>query len=260
MPYGHYHECALGLTVDRCDLACARMLGSALEDSFSGIAEPAAIVVEAIQGEAGTIVPPDGWLEKIGAYARRNEVPLICDEIQTGLGRTGRWFAFEHAGIVPDVIVLSKSIGGLGFPISVVIYRENLDRWQPGAHAGTFRGNQIAMVAGTAAIEFIKRYSLVEHTASLGEKMLADLRGGVGSSPLVSQVRGKGLMIGVEVMSTDIARSMRAACLKRGLIIELGGRGDRTLRLLPPLVLTETQAERIGTILVEALAEIEHGQ
>jgi diaminobutyrate-2-oxoglutarate transaminase len=259
MPYGHCHECALGLTVDRCDLACARMLGSALEDSFSGIAEPAAIVVEAIQGEAGTIVPPDGWLEKIAAYARRNEVPLICDEIQTGLGRTGRWFAFEHAGIVPDVIVLSKSIGGLGFPISVVIYHENLDRWQPGAHAGTFRGNQIAMVAGAAAIDFIKRNGLVEHAASLGEQMLADLRGGVGSSPLVSQVRGKGLMIGVEVASTEIARSMRAACLQRGLIIELGGRGDRTLRLLPPLVLTETQAERIGTILVEALAEIEHG-
>jgi diaminobutyrate-2-oxoglutarate transaminase len=259
-PYGHCGSCALGLTVDRCDLACARMVGSVLEDPFSGIAEPAAIILEAIQGEAGTIVPPDGWLEKVAGYARANSVPLICDEIQTGLGRTGRWFAFEHDGIVPDVVILSKSIGGLGFPISVIVYDESLDVWGPGAHAGTFRGNQIAMVAGAAAIDFIRDYDLVEHAAVLGRRLLADLHGALDSSPLVRQVRGRGLMIGVELTETSVARAMRAACLRRGLIIELGGRGDRTLRLLPPLVLTEELAARVGTILVDALTEVERGE
>jgi len=257
-PYGHCGSCALGLTIDRCDLACATMVGSVLEDPFSGVAEPAAIVLEAIQGEAGTIVPPDGWLEKIAGYAHRNGVPLICDEVQTGLGRTGRWFAFEHAGIVPDVVVLSKSIGGLGFPLSVIVYDESLDVWGPGAHAGTFRGNQVAMVAGAAAIEFIRDLDLVEHAATLGQRLLADLHGALDSSPLVGQVQGRGLMIGIEMVMTQVAQAMRAACLQRGLIIELGGRGDRTLRLLPPLVLTDEQAQRVGSILVEALTEIEN--
>src|SRR5579871_290778 len=161
MPYANCTRCPLKLKPGICGHACAHMLGSALEDGHSGITKPAAIIVEAIQGEGGSIVPPKGWLKTIAGYARKHDVPLICDEIQSGMGRTGKWFAFEHEGIVPDILLLSKSLGGLGLPISVVIYHEKLDQWSPGAHAGTFRGNQMAMAAGTAAIEFVRAHGLV---------------------------------------------------------------------------------------------------
>ena len=180
-------------------------------------------------------------------------MPLICDEIQSGIGRTGRWFAFEHEGIVPDVVVLSKAIGGIGMPLSVVVYHERLDVWKPGAHMGTFRGNQPAMVAGAAAIELMEGLRLVERAAELGDSLLAGLRRAFGSSALVANVRGRGLMIGVELASSALALAVREACLARGLIIELGGRGDRVLRFLPPLVLSRRLAARIVEIVTDAL-------
>lgn len=256
MPYGYCLRCPLRLTLDRCGFACAHMLGSALGDSHSGVTTPAAIIVEAIQGEGGGIVPPPGWLRTIGEYARASDVPLICDEIQTGLGRTGRWFAFEHEDVMPDVVLLSKAIGGLGLPLSVIVYHERLDRWRPGAHAGTFRGNQMAMAAGIAAIEFMRAHGIVERAAVLGDRLLRDLRAALSASPLVRDVRGRGLMIGVETVSTEVARAMRQTCLARGVIVELGGRGDTVMRLLPPLVLTDAQALRVVEILADAEREI----
>src|SRR5262245_12024166 len=197
MPYGYCARCPLALTIDRCDLACARMLGNSLADSHSGITKPAAIIVEAVQGEGGSIVPPAGWLRQIADYAQQHDVPLICDEIQSGMGRTGKWFAFEHEGVVPDIVLLSKAIGGIGFPLSVVIYHERLDRWAPGAHAGTFRGNQVAMVAGTAALRFMRDHDLPRHAARLGARLVDDLRAALSSHPLVADVRGRGLMMGI---------------------------------------------------------------
>lgn len=255
LPFPYCHRCPLKLTPDRCEMACAHLLETTLTDDHSGITPPAAIIVEAIQGEGGTIVPPAGWLRAIAGYAREHDVPLICDEIQSGMGRTGRWFAFEHEEIVPDILLLSKSLGGLGFPLSVVVYHERLDQWNPGAHAGTFRGNQIAMIAGTAAIEFVQTHGLVERAGALGARLLEDLGRALGANPLVGEIRGRGLMIGVELVSGEAARAMRAACLSRGLIIELGGRGGSVLRLLPPLVLTDGQAERIVSILADAIED-----
>ena len=197
-------------------------------------------------------MPPAGWLRTVAQYARAADVPLICDEIQSGLGRTGRWFAFEHEDIVPDVVLLSKSLGGLGLPLSVIIYHERFDRWLPGAHAGTFRGNQMAMAAGIAAIEFMRAHGIVEHAAELGARLLDDLRGALGSSALVRDIRGRGLMIGLEMASSEAAQRMREACLRRGLIVEIGGRDDSVMRLLPPLVLTDGQALRIVEILADA--------
>jgi diaminobutyrate-2-oxoglutarate transaminase len=251
-PYGYCLRCPLKLTLDRCGMACAHFLGSMLEDTHSGVTTPAGIIVEAVQGEGGTVVPPPGWLRTVAEYARVADVPLVCDEIQAGLGRTGRWFGFEHEDVVPDVVLLSKNLGGLGLPLSVIVYHERFDRWQPGAHAGTFRGNQMAMAAGTAAIEFMRTHGIVQHAAEVGERLLDDLRGALGSSALVRDVRGRGLMIGVEMASAETARRMREACLRRGLIVELGGRDDTVLRLLPPLVLTDRHAVRIVEILAEA--------
>lgn len=259
MPYAYCHRCPLHLTPDTCDTACAHLLGNTLGDSHGGVPLPAAIIVEALQGEGGSIVPPSGWLTQIAAYARAHDVPLICDEIQSGMGRTGKWFAFEHEGVVPDVVVLSKAIGGIGLPLAVVVYHKDLDRWQPGAHAGTFRGNQLAMVAGTAAIEFTQRYGLVEHAARLGERLLANLRHALGGSQLFSDMRGRGLMIGLETTSGAAAKALRREALSRGLIFELGGRDDRVVRLLPPLVLTDDLADRIVDILVQSERAVQDG-
>lgn len=260
MPYGYCLRCPLKLTPDSCRLACASAFGTALEDPFSGLVKPAAVIVEPIQGEGGVIVPPDGWLKTIATYARDHDVPLICDEIQTGLGRTGRWFAFEHEDVVPDIVVLSKSIGGLGLPISVIVYHERLDTWQPGAHAGTFRGNQLAMAAGVAAIRFMREHDLLAHAAEIGERLQSGLKQVAAHNPAIRQVRGRGLMIGVEMATPDAASSAQKSCLARGLIVELGGRGNTVVRFLPPLVLSHAQADAIVSIFSAALEEVEiHG-
>jgi diaminobutyrate-2-oxoglutarate transaminase len=256
MPYGYCLRCPLQLTPDMCRMSCASLLGTALDDPFSGMLKPAAIVLEAIQGEGGVIVPPDGWLRAVAGYAAEAKVPLVCDEIQTGLGRTGRWFAFEHEGITPDVVVLSKSIGGLGLPLAVIVYHERLDQWQPGAHAGTFRGNQLAMAAGLAAITFMREHDLVEHAAELGAELMRNLRQMASGNGLVREVRGRGLMIGLEIATTEAAVAIQAGCLARGLIVELGGRDNTVVRLLPPLVLSRAQASTIAWILAEVLGEL----
>jgi diaminobutyrate-2-oxoglutarate transaminase len=123
-----------------------------LADPNSGIPAPAALILEVVQGEEGVIPAPDPWLREIRRITQARNIPLIIDEIQTGLGRTGTLYAFEQAEIVPDVLILSKAIGG-GLPVSVVVYHADLDHWQPGAHAGTFRGNQLALAAGSATIQ-----------------------------------------------------------------------------------------------------------
>lgn len=259
MPFAYCARCPLKLEVKRCGHACAHLLGSTLADTHGGITKPAGIIVEPIQGEGGCIVPPAGWLRRIADYAKEHDVPLICDEIQSGMGRTGRWFAFEHEGIVPDVILLSKAIGGIGLPLAVIVYHERLDRWSPGAHAGTFRGNQLALAAGGAAIEFMRSHDLPSRAEHLGGQMLADLRSTLGDSPLVLEIRGRGLMLGIELHRTDWAMALRSECLSRGLIVELGGREDCVLRLLPPLVLTEDQASRVVEIIAASARAVERG-
>lgn len=255
MPYGYCLRCPLKLTRDMCQMACTSYVATALEDPFSGSIKPAAIIVEAIQGEGGVIVPPLGWLSAIAGYAREHDVPLICDEVQTGQGRTGRWYAFEHEGVVPDMVVLSKSIGGIGLPLAVVVYHERLDCWQPGAHAGTFRGNQLGMVAGVAAMRFIREHDLLTHAGLMGQKLLLGLRQATAGNTAVRDIRGLGLMIGVEMALPEVASSVQAGCLARGVLLELGGRDNSVVRFLPPLVLTATQTQRIIDVFAAALAE-----
>jgi diaminobutyrate-2-oxoglutarate transaminase len=255
MPYGYCLRCPLKLSPDMCRTACASLFDTALGDPFSGMVKPAAVIVEPIQGEGGVVVPPDGWLARIAASARDHDVPLICDEIQTGLGRTGRWFAFEHEDVVPDAVVLSKSIGGLGLPIAVVVYHERLDRWQPGAHAGTFRGNQLAMAAGIAGIRFMREANLVDHAAAVGQRLMEGLRRLAADNPAIREVRGRGLMVRAEMATPDAARAIQAGCLACGVIVELGGRGNTVVRFLPPLVLTADQADAVVAVFAASLAD-----
>jgi diaminobutyrate-2-oxoglutarate transaminase len=246
MPYPYCYRCPLGLKPDSCEMACAKLLDTSLEDPHSGIPKPAAVLIEPIQGEGGTIVPPDGYLAEVRRITRKHEVPLICDEIQTGFGRSGMFFACEHDGVTPDVMTLSKALGGIGYPISAIAYDAELDDWKQGAHIGTFRGHQVAMAAGFAAIELMQELDLPAHAAALGELTLGLLRDEQDALPSVGDVRGRGLMIGIELVKDrdtkepwpEMAAQVRTECFRRGVIIEVGGHFGNVARFLPPLVIT----------------------
>jgi diaminobutyrate-2-oxoglutarate transaminase len=208
--------------------------------------------VEAIQGEGGSIVPPGGFLPGIRKICDAYDVILIVDEIQAGLCRTGKMFAFEHSGIVPDIITLSKGLGGLGFPISCIAYQEKLDTWPSGKHIGTFRGNVIAYAAGDAALRFMEKKNLAQHSLELGEKMLSWIKDIEREVSIVGEARGKGLMFGIELVkdkstkepAPELAQQVRTFCHSHGLLVEIGGHYSNVVRFLPPLVLTEELAEK----------------
>jgi diaminobutyrate-2-oxoglutarate transaminase len=266
MPYPYCYRCPLGLKPDSCELACARLLDTSLEDPHSGIPTPAAVLVEPIQGEGGTIVPPDGYLTELRRITHKHDVPLICDEIQTGFARTGTMFAVEHDGITPDVMTLSKALGGIGYPISCIAYDSRLDTWKQGAHIGTFRGHQVAMAAGFAAIEFIQEVDLPTHAARLGELTLELLRDAQDSLPSVGDVRGRGLMVGIELVRDrdtkqpwpEMAAQIRTECFHRGVIIEVGGHYGNVARFLPPLVISRKLLLTGVEIFVESVRAAEN--
>nr|WP_263405646.1 aminotransferase class III-fold pyridoxal phosphate-dependent enzyme [Chitinimonas arctica] len=197
----------------------------------------------------------DEWLRALRKLTREHDIPLVIDEVQTGFARTGTMFAFQRAGIVPDVLVLSKAVGG-GFPLAVVVYDQALDLWPQGMHAGTFRGNQIAMVAGKITMEILRRDRLDEHAAAMGALLVDGLRQIAGRHPELGDVRGRGLMVGVEVIKPAadgrgpqagaLAKAIKRAAFENGLLVETGGRHGAVLRFLPPLIITPSD---IGAIL-----------
>lgn len=265
MPYPYCYRCPLGLKRESCGLACARLVETAIEDPHSGTPTPAAVIMEPVQGEGGTIIPPRGYLAEIRRITREHDVPLIFDEIQTGFARTGTTFACEHDEVTPDVMTLSKALGGMGYPLSAVAFDGALDSWEPGAHIGTFRGHQVAMAAGGAAIDFMREMDLAGHAAALGAYALTLLREAAGDLTSIGDVRGRGLMIGVELVRDretrepwpELAAAVRRLCCERGAIIEVGGHYGNVARFLPPLVISRTLLERGLELFVDAVRELE---
>jgi diaminobutyrate-2-oxoglutarate transaminase len=265
VPYAYCYRCAVAKTPESCTLHCAKYLEHKLEDPHSGVSGPAAVIVEAVQGEGGSIIPPQGYLPEIRRICDKHGVLLIVDEIQAGFCRTGRMFAFEHSGIVPDVVTMSKALGGLGFPISGIAYKEKLDTLPPGKHIGTFRGNLIAYAAGAAAIRFMIENELASHSLKLGKTILDDLKALEGDSRIVGEARGQGLMLGVEFVrdqetrepAPELAAEVRTQCHRRGLLIEVGGHYFNVARFLPPLVITEKMARRGIEIFADAVRAVE---
>ncbi len=207
-------------------------------DSSSGVELPAAVILETVQAEGGIYVAPSQWLRQLRRLCDELEILLIVDDVQAGCGRTGTFFSFERADITPDIVCLSKSIGGYGLPMSLVLMRRDLDIWQPGQHTGTFRGNQLAYVAATAALglwhdedfqhQIQQRSRLIESYLSERIALL---------HPSISY-RGLGMIWGLDlgqVGSTAVAKRVSKRCFDNGLIIERCGRDDETLKLLPPL-------------------------
>ena len=265
IPYAYCYRCVFGQTPDKCNLECAKYLDHIFTDPHSGIGKPAAVIIEAIQGEGGSIVPPDKYLKELRKICSDHNVLMIVDEIQVGLCRTGKMFAFQHSEIIPDIITLSKGLGGVGFPLSCIVYKENLDTWPPAKHIGTFRGNVIAYAAGAAALHFMLGKDLAGNAAAIGTLILKELQTLEKESSIVGEARGKGLMLGVELVkdketkepAPDLAKQIRTLCHQRGLLIEIGGHYDNVARFLPPLVLTEELAEKGTDIFIDSVKAIE---
>ncbi|WP_255170962.1 aspartate aminotransferase family protein [Natrononativus amylolyticus] len=218
------------------------------ENPYGGHQSPAGIWVEPIQGEGGVVVPPADFLQGLRDIADDNDALLIVDEIQTGLGRTGEWFASDHFDVTPDAITMAKALGGTGLPIGAMLYRDELDTWGPGGHVGTFRGNVPAMVGGLRAIEYIEENDLLAHARRLGEEIRGRLEEAAADVEEISDVRGEGLFVGVEFVdddgpAKDLVQDIQRRCYENGVLVWSAGRYGNVLRLIPPLVLTDRQAE-----------------
>lgn len=278
LPYPQDYRCPFGVGGERGAELAARWTENLLDDPESGAGARAGMVVEPLQSDGGVLPAPDAWLRRLREITEARALPLIADEVRTGVGRTGAFWAVEHSGVVPDVMVMSKAIGG-SLPLAVIVYRSEFDCGQPGAHAGPMRGNQLAMAAGAATLAYVRENRLAEHAATLGTRMLGRLRELAAAHPCVGDVRGRGLMIGVELVADHeapeaagdsaasggtpprapapaLAAAVRQECLSRGLIVDVAGRHSGVVRLLPPLTLTDEQATAVLDRFADALAAV----
>ncbi|MFE9617203.1 aspartate aminotransferase family protein [Streptomyces sp. NPDC006384] len=259
-PYSYCHKCPIGLSPDSCSVNCIQYLENMLNDPNGGTPRPAAVILELVQGEGGVIPARPEFVRRLRDLTDELGIPLVVDEVQTGCGRTGTWYAFEQYGIEPDVIVSSKALGG-GHPVSVILYREEFDRWQPAAHTGTFRGNQLAFAAGAAQIRVMERDGVLGNVREVGAHLEQGLRRLQERYGFIGEVRGLGLMLGMEFAplgpwtAGEVVDRVRKAALRRGLIFEPAGRGGCVARLLPPLNLTREEADEALDILTAAVAE-----
>lgn len=266
LPFPYDYRCPFGVGGGRTAELSASYVERLLDDPNGGVLEPAAMIFEVVQGEGGVIPAPHSWVREMRRITADRDIPLVIDEVQTGVGRTGTFWASQGAEIEPDVMVLSKAIGGT-LPLAVVVYSDHLDTWQPGAHAGTFRGTTLAMAAGAATLRFVRENALPQRAAEVGERMLTELRRLAEQHSCIGDVRGRGLMLGVEIVEPGsapdaagarpadpaLALRIRRECLHRGLIVELGGRHDAVVRLLPPLVITDEEVSTVLDRLAEAI-------
>ncbi|HUS80554.1 MAG TPA: acetylornithine transaminase [Armatimonadota bacterium] len=219
-------------------------LAAALDESVC------AVMLEPIQGEGGINVPPEHYLRGVRDLCDERGILLIFDEVQTGMGRTGKWFAYEHYGIAPDIMTLAKSLAG-GFPIGACLATERVGTaFAPGDHASTFGGNHLACAAALATLDIIEDEGLVENARAMGELLVARFTDLAKRSPRVDHIRGVGLLLGLQ-LADDSARALQAACVERGLLVNAIGEG--LLRLAPPLCVSAEQCEQAVEIITEAL-------
>jgi diaminobutyrate-2-oxoglutarate transaminase len=266
LPFPTHFRCPFGVGGARGAERCARVLEWALEDGHSGIAMPAAVVMEPVQGEGGVHPAPPLFAQAVRDATLRAGVPLVFDEVQTGLGRTGTLWGLDALGVAPDVLVLSKAIGG-GLPLAVVVARRELDdAWNAGGHAGTFRGNQLAFAAGAATIRHVVAERLWEQAEAMGARLQDGLRAASAGLEEVADVRGRGLMVGVELVDRERvdtrgvpepagarASEVLQAMLAEGVLAEIGGRGNATIRFLPPLIIGPDDVDLVAEAFGRAL-------
>ncbi len=249
MPYDGY----LGDDIDT-----NAYLDKVLSDSSSGIDHPAAVIVETVQGEGGINTASFAWLKNLEQVCRKHEVLLIIDDIQAGCGRTGTFFSFEEAGIKPDIVTLSKSLGGYGLPFAMVLIRPDLDQWKPGEHNGTFRGNNFAFVTAKAAIDHYwsddKFSNEIKRKGDYVSKRLASIVEQYGEGNFTA--RGRGMFQGINCINGELAGKITRSAFKKGLVIETSGADDQVVKFLCPLIISDENLKKGIDIVEQAIKEV----
>ena len=259
-PYANCYRCPVGLTPDRCGAECLEFLEEQILVHLISPDDVAAVLVEPIQGEGGYVVPARAFHERLRALTKQHGMLLMVDEVQSGMGRTGKMWAIEHFGVEPDVVTAAKGIAS-GLPLGVTIAKADVMGWPPGAHASTFGGNPVSCAAAIATIGLL-RESLVKNAAEVGEHLLAGLRALKDKHPIIGDVRGKGLMVGVELVRDRVTKERATTernavvdeAFHRGMLIL--GAGRNAIRFSPPLVLSKSQADTAIRIFDESLTSV----
>jgi 4-aminobutyrate aminotransferase len=260
IPHANCYRCPFNLDHETCGTACANYLEDVVFKTTVNPDEVAAIVLETIQGEGGYVVPPEDFLQGIEKIARKHGILIIADEVQCGMGRTGKMFAFEHFDFHPDIVTLAKGVAS-GMPLGVTIARAEIMDWKPGAHASTFGGNPVCLAAALETVRLLEE-QYIANSAKIGAFMKGRLQALIAKHGVIGDVRGLGLMLGVEIVKDRSTKekvpAMRDAivdeCFKRGLLIL--GAGPSTIRFSPPLLIDEDQAAFAVETFSEALSTV----
>ena len=259
IPYAYCYRCVYGKEPETCAVECAKVIEEQLLKTILPAEETAAIVLEPVQGEGGYIVPPRKFFDELRRIADRYGMLLVFDEVQSGMGRTGKMWAAEHFDVVPDILAVAKGIAS-GMPLGATVASAEIMRWPPGAHASTFGGNPVSVAAALATIELLEE-ELIANAARVGEHMMNRLRGWPEKYGIVGDVRGLGLMIGIEFVTDQETRERNPEardrvvqrCFERGLLTL--GAGPNSIRLSPPLTLTRDQADFAMDTIEEAVRD-----
>jgi 4-aminobutyrate aminotransferase len=260
-PYADCYRCPVGASPETCAAECVNWIENQLFLHLVSPDEVAALVVEPIQGEGGYVVPPAQFHERLRALTRQHGILLVADEVQSGMGRTGKMFACEHFGVEPDMVNIAKGVAS-GMPLGITVARADIMNWPPGTHASTFGGNPVSCAAALATIRLL-REQLVKNAETVGSYLLDRLRELQDKHPLIGDVRGKGLMIGVELVRDR--QTKERAVAERDAVIEamfgqgvlILGAGRNTVRFAPPLVFSKEQADAAVRIFDQSLADVE---
>jgi 4-aminobutyrate aminotransferase len=256
-PYPNCYRCPFGQTPANCAVECARFIEDSLLKTIAPAEELAAVVIEPVQGEGGYLVPPQKFFDELVRICEKYGILLICDEVQSGMGRTGKMWASEHFRLAPDIMAVAKGIAS-GLPLAATVARADLMRWTPGAHASTFGGNPVACVAALVTIELLQE-TLVDNAARMGAHLMTRLRDWPARFPIVGEVRGLGLMLGIELVRDQQSKTKAPELRDRvvDLAFERGlltlGAGDNSVRLSPPLVISRDQCDFALDTLEECL-------
>lgn len=268
MPYPHEYRCPFGIGGEAGAEAVTAYFENFIEDVESGVVKPAAVILEAIQGEGGVVPAPVKFLQKVREVTQKHGILLILDEVQAGFCRSGEMFAFEHAGIEPDIVVMSKAVGG-SLPLAVLAIRKEFDVWKPAGHTGTFRGNQLAMATGYASLKIMREQNLAQNAKERGEYLKSALQTLAKEYPCIGHIRGRGLMMGIEIVdptkqpdrtgaypgNPDLAAAIQKACFNNGLLLERGGRNGNVVRVLCPIIITQAECEEMIKRFTQALVD-----
>ncbi|EAR53477.1 diaminobutyrate--2-oxoglutarate aminotransferase [Photobacterium sp. SKA34] len=240
------------------DIDGLKLFETMLADNSAGMDKPAAVLIETVQGEGGLNVASNQWLQRLEKVCKQNDILLIVDDIQAGCGRTGTFFSFEPSGIKPDMVTLSKSIGGYGLPMAIVLFKPELDIWNPGEHNGTFRGNNHAFITATKALETYWADDLLEkHVATCSNIIANVIDKCLHEHPdMFVQRKGRGMMIGIECNDGDLSSQITKNCFENGLVIETAGPNDEVVKFFSPLTITTAELEQGLSIFENAVEQV----